>query len=84
MNDYHVVYVEAAEGEERALIAVRIERQCNVNAAEGWLLYETILDVKAGTTVGVWLVFDAAEEDDDVRVEGAIAEAEQIIDEGGL
>jgi hypothetical protein len=83
MPDYRVIYVEATSGEDREVISVRIERQCNLLSAEGWLLYETIPDVESGTTRGVWLVFEVADDDDDVREPGAVAEAEQILDQAG-
>jgi hypothetical protein len=85
MPDYRVIYVEATGGEDRELISVRIERQCNLSSAEGWLLYETIPDVESGTTRGVWLVFEVEDDDDDddVREPGAVAEAEQILDQAG-
>ena len=79
-SDYHVVYIDIGTDEDRLEVAVRIERECDREAAEGWYLDETINDMVNGDTRGVWLVFTAEETSEQSDV---IAEAEEIILEGG-
>jgi hypothetical protein len=75
VTDYHVVYV-AAEKDEGAVTAGRLQRECNVSAREGWQLVFALADAGTRGTRGIWLFFTG----EDAKTP-AVAVAEEIVAE---
>lgn len=74
MSDYRVVYIDADSGAQRDRITVEIERQCELNAREGWYLHQAVPDTLAGTTRGMWLIFEEGESEGEDSPEVLVAE----------